>query len=495
MIGVTGRLQSNIRREWPGAVLFLLALGLRIYRLPSQLLWLDEIYALQLIGEGPLAILKNSQLDPHPPFYYFLQWLASGFGAIQSEWGLRWLSMLCGALTIPLFYLLCRRFTGRIASAATAFALAVSPFHIYYSQEGRPYAFLTLLATWTTLIAAQILEDPKPLRRWISLALLSLVGVFSQYLYIIIIGVQVLILLLRVRGRGWWVYASVMGIGIAIAGWMMAPTLSDSAQKNYSVFLTPLIAIQSLAGEPARFYVTWQHWWLISIIGGLALTGLLLIVPRVKKSALEFYLVMQILLAGVIVFGLLPPLGVRFPFFQSRQLLILLPALFGLAAVGIDWIARRLGWLVPALLCGGILAASAAGIQAYWQLTKSPEGTLVQSLRPEVQSGDILVSLHYSMSAGLYAYLPESGAWVFTGEDSRGLHFSQDVRQYQIAVLNPRPAAETTVEELRRQPRFWVLNRTGSYPTVYDALTAGCSQVQQVAFPPFEATLWSGCQP
>jgi 4-amino-4-deoxy-L-arabinose transferase-like glycosyltransferase len=492
---VSDSFKSIFRTEWPASLLFLLALGLRIYRLGTQPLWLDEIYAVQLVHEGPLAILRNSLIDPHPPLFYLFQWLASGFGAAQSEWGWRWLSMLSGALTVPLLYLLCRRFSGRQASALAGLALAVSPVHVYYSQEARSYAFVTLLAVWSTLLIAQILSDPGSLRRWVALAVLSLVGLYSSYFYMLIIGVQGLTLFLYTRHRGWWLYASLIAIGGAIAGWMMVPTLANQVQKEISIFLTPLVTLQSLAGERSHFSLGWQHWWLASIVGGLAFFGTLNIMPQVNKSRLEFYLAIQVVLSILFIFGVLPAMGVGLPLYQSRQLLILIPALFGMMALGIDLITKHLGWFIPALLGGAILVASGAGLQAYRNSSKSPEGSLAQGVRSEIQVGEVIVSLHYSLTAGVYAYIPEADMWVYREQDSNGYQFDREQRLYQIALLNPQPIAQTTLENIRHQPRFWVLNRADFNSTVLTALTDRCTQANQISFHPFDASLWENCQP
>jgi hypothetical protein len=492
---VSDSFKSTSRTEWPASLLFLLALGLRIYRLEAQSFWLDEIYAVQLVHEGPLVILRNSLIDPHPPLFYFIQWLASGFGAAQSEWGWRWLSMLSGALTVPILYLLCRRFSDRLASALAGLALAVSPLHVYYSQEARPYAFVTLLAVWSTLLIAQSLSDRGSRRRWVALAVLSLVGLYSSYFYLLIIGVQGLTLFLYARQRGWWLYASLITIGVAIAGWMMVPTLAHQVQKEISIFLTPLVAIQSLAGERSHFSLAWQHWWLASLVGCLAFIGTFNILPHVNKSRLELYLAIQVILPILFIFGALPAIGVGLPLYQSRQLLILIPALFGMMALGIDLITRHLGWFIPALLGGVILAASGAGLQAYWHSSKSPEGSLAKSLSSELQGGEVVVSLHYSLTAGIYAYIPDADVWVYREQDSNRYQFDRELRLYQIALQNPQPTTTITLENILGYPRFWVLSRAGINSTVLAGLTNQCSQVKQLSFPPFIASLWEGCQP
>ncbi len=485
-----------LQAGWPVASLTLLAFGLRIYRLPDQPLWLDEIYTIELVREGPLAILRNSLSDPHPPLFYLLQWLASGFGAAQSELGFRWLAMLCGGLSVPLFYILCRKFTGSLSSALAALALAVSPFHIYYSQEGRSFTFLTMLVIITTLIVVKILEDPTPLRRWTSLALISLVGLYSSYTYLMILGVQGLFLLVCVRHRWRWLYAAMVTIGVGFAASLIVPTIIATARQHLNTTsLTLLNTIQSLAGEPARFSLAWQHGWLVYLCGGTALLGLVVAISTAKRIPLGLYLCGQLLLPLLILTVLQFYPGIRLPLYESRQFLILVPPLFGLVALGLDSMARRPGWFLPALFGVGMLVASGAGIQAYWGSVKSPEGSLIKSIRTELEAGETAVSLHYSLTAAIYAYVPQADVWTYRGNEAGEYHFDRELRLPLIAQLNPRSASEATIDEIRATPRFWVLSYTESNPELLTAMTDRCTPVRGISLFPFTATLWEQCTP
>src|SRR4051812_3769889 len=81
-------------------LLFVVALILRSFRLANNPMWLDELYGYQLGQRGLEAILRNSYFVPHPPMFYVLQYVASGFGTFHSEWGWRWLSVVSGAISV-----------------------------------------------------------------------------------------------------------------------------------------------------------------------------------------------------------------------------------------------------------------------------------------------------------------------------------------------------------------------------------------------------------
>lgn len=132
--------------------IFLLGASLRVLRLSWQPLWWDEGYSIFFATEPLPTMFSLTAQDIHPPFYYALlhAWFAL-FGASAPEVA-RLLSVLIGVATLPtmtwasLTLLPKRRW---LALLATLF-LAISPIHIFYSQEVRMYGlalFLTLAAT------------------------------------------------------------------------------------------------------------------------------------------------------------------------------------------------------------------------------------------------------------------------------------------------------------------------------------------------------------
>jgi mannosyltransferase len=121
---------------------------LRLWRLDRQPLWLDEAFTASWVASG----WRNCILaDPfHPPLYHAATKLfVSVFGL--SEYTLRFLPAVFGALTVWATWLLLRRLSPQAARTALVLT-AGSPFLIYYSQEARDYElliFLSVLSTWS----------------------------------------------------------------------------------------------------------------------------------------------------------------------------------------------------------------------------------------------------------------------------------------------------------------------------------------------------------
>ena len=141
-----------------------LAVLVRMLGIASRPIWYDEAFAILFSAKGPAAMAYGTltstgagAADIHPLGYYTLLWLwIQAFGS--SLIAVRLLSILAGAATVFVAYLLARRlFNERLAIFASAF-VAFAPFQIHYSQEIRMYAFLALwlmLATYAYVRGAE----------------------------------------------------------------------------------------------------------------------------------------------------------------------------------------------------------------------------------------------------------------------------------------------------------------------------------------------------
>ncbi len=142
---------TPIRRHGPWllglALVVLLGLGLRAWRLDEQSVWLDEYTSAAHVDAPSLfACLRNqSELnDEMVPLYFVLQYYWANLVG-TSPVHLRWLSVLLGLLAIPLLYRLGAELKGPAVGLMAALLLASSPFHVFHDQEIRVYSLFTLL--------------------------------------------------------------------------------------------------------------------------------------------------------------------------------------------------------------------------------------------------------------------------------------------------------------------------------------------------------------
>lgn len=129
------------------------------------------------------------------PFYFLTArfWLQQ-FG--NSIFVVRSLSALAGILCLPIIYLLCIELFDRPSVSLMAVILvAVSPFHVLYSQEARPYS-LWILTTLFSCLALLRVQKKHSVGGWLiyafSLALsfytflFSLLTCFAHFVYILL---------------------------------------------------------------------------------------------------------------------------------------------------------------------------------------------------------------------------------------------------------------------------------------------------------------------
>ncbi len=134
---------------------------LRVFLISRTGLWLDEAFSVWMANHPVGEMLQwISNIDQHPPLYYLLlhSWVAN-FG--NTPYYARALSALFGAATIPVIYLTGKRLSGVMVGLAAAVFMALSPFHIYYSQEARMYTLLTFNAAVAIYALVRLLTDPR----------------------------------------------------------------------------------------------------------------------------------------------------------------------------------------------------------------------------------------------------------------------------------------------------------------------------------------------
>ncbi len=126
------------------AVLFLLALALRIFNLQRFDLQFDELFSFITVGARDLPGLAAGYMNSRPLFIYnlFMSWW-QGLG--QGAFFYRLPSAVFGAACVPAVYLLGREMSGRRTALIAALFTALSAFHVNFSQEISPYAAACLL--------------------------------------------------------------------------------------------------------------------------------------------------------------------------------------------------------------------------------------------------------------------------------------------------------------------------------------------------------------
>ena len=192
---------SAIRPGLVWLALLLLALALRVYRLPVQSVWYDEGVSWYLTRTSLPALTLWTAQDIQPPLYYYLLWFWVRLVG-TSEYALRFPSVYFGTLSVPLLWVAARRLWGQRAAWLAAVWLTVSPLHVYYAQEARMYtwlAFLGLLSSYLLVrlhcIPAANLRSPYA---W-AFVLSTVAALYTHYFAFFLLAAHALYSLYR-----WW---------------------------------------------------------------------------------------------------------------------------------------------------------------------------------------------------------------------------------------------------------------------------------------------------
>jgi mannosyltransferase len=138
-------------------LILLLGLFLRIYNITGESLWLDEGYSVKRAKLGILQIIQELYGNVHPPFYFFIlhSWM-NLFG--DSEFSIRFLSAIFGSLALFMIYRVGSLIFDKHVGLISSLILALSTFHIQYSQEVRGYSLMVLLTLLSMYFLMRLLR-------------------------------------------------------------------------------------------------------------------------------------------------------------------------------------------------------------------------------------------------------------------------------------------------------------------------------------------------
>ncbi len=172
-------------------IILMVGAVLRLVRLGSQSFWWDEVYSASLSAQSLKTVIPR--FGQTPAFYHVLLhfWLYLGRG----DGTIRLLSVVFGVATVGLVYLLGKEFLDRTQGLLCALLIAISPFHIWYSQEARMYSLLILLCTASVLFFVRFLKRSPgwPGLWW---TLMTALGLYTHYYALFVLVFQLLYLML-----------------------------------------------------------------------------------------------------------------------------------------------------------------------------------------------------------------------------------------------------------------------------------------------------------
>ena len=162
-----------LRSRFSRSAFLLVFIGslLRFWQIGTAELWYDEIVT-SWLGHLPIPqLIEATKGDVHPPLWYLIEWVVVHISG--ADLALRLPSALLSIAALVLFIHLAKRlaFSDDATLVGLAF-MALSPFQLYFGQEGRMYALLQ----FSILLGVLALLD----RRWWLLSLCSIVIMYTH---------------------------------------------------------------------------------------------------------------------------------------------------------------------------------------------------------------------------------------------------------------------------------------------------------------------------
>jgi uncharacterized membrane protein len=174
------------QKKYFAAFISILALNifLKFYGIGENSIWLDEAYSVNEAKYSSGLIITHSTQSDNPPVYYLLLhgWTEM-FG--NSEAGMRSLSAISSIVAACLLFVFVVRIVSLEAGFISSLLFTLSNQNIYYAQETRTYALVTML---TVLSIGFYLLMYKKYRTgfFLGLTISNLLLIYSHYLSICI---------------------------------------------------------------------------------------------------------------------------------------------------------------------------------------------------------------------------------------------------------------------------------------------------------------------
>ncbi len=360
---------------------FLLAMtlvggALRLLELTGQSLWIDELLTWQAIRPGSgLGFWVQVGDSIQGPLYLAAIWPLVHLQ--DSALMMRLPAVVAGILAVPLFGWLAFRTLGGRGARLALLLFALNPFHIWYSQEARGYAFLMLLAIVTALIyLAMVRRGPSP--GWaVAFAVAGAAMVLSNMSGVFLLLAMALTVILvhrpeRRAGWGWWLLAFGLA-GVLVAPWLLkasgiwavdriVPGAGTGealrGETTFSLAALPYAIYTFFFGyslgpslrelhQPDRMAVLLGYWPVLTLGAGavgVALLGSLGRMDRRRVALLVWVLVPALLLVILALRNVKP--------WNARYVAVVLPWLVLMAGAGLARLARGPGLVVTAVLAG-----------------------------------------------------------------------------------------------------------------------------------------------
>lgn len=380
-----------LKKKYLFLLLFIIFIGtvLRLYHLGKQSLWLDEAYSVMMSRSLITPWFEQVQ-DSSPPLYYsLLHYWINMFG--KSEFSLRLLSCIFGILLIPLVFIVGTSVFNRKVGIYAALFTAISPIHIYYSQEARMYALLPFLSLVSFFMLSLSLRKNKNIY-WITYILTTIFCLYTHNHGVFLLVAEMCFYIFYNRKKSRGLLLKFILSQLTILGAFL-PRIFVLSQQIF-MEMNPWIALTTLRD----IYSTFLHFCLLSyhlpltesisitlkiaipIFALIFLVGIF--VSQKQNTFLPVYIIIPLAIAFVI--------SCKLPIYVAgRYDILVFPAFCLIIALGLSKITPRLFRL--SLLTIIILSTLISLYHYYFIYNKSNDRIISEYVQKYINREDVVV--------------------------------------------------------------------------------------------------------
>lgn len=332
---------------------------IRLTGLNRQSLWFDEadvvVRAQRPLGE---VLRTFTAAGENGPVYNLFLWAWVRIAGI-SEIAVRFPSAVAGAIAIPLIYLLGKRLAGRTAGLVAAGLLAVNPYHVWYSQEAKMYAFVVVLALLSSLALIEALNR-NTWSAWIPYIAITSLMFYTHVTTVLIFVAQSLFVFTTLnmwqgRQRRWLISVAALTLPylpIALWAWTVVQGGARLWQPDVSLWEAIRIVGVKFAANRSDLVIEQRSAVLLFALALCGIVGLLL-KHRWRASGVFLLALTSLPVIGIYL------VSIRNSVFSDRYVIVALPAYLILAAAGVVVLWRH-RWLWPVGVVALVMVTSYA---------------------------------------------------------------------------------------------------------------------------------------
>ncbi|MBI5151170.1 MAG: hypothetical protein HZA34_01220 [Candidatus Pacebacteria bacterium] len=373
--------------------------------------WLDEA-AQVLESMRPLSQQLDIGADFQPPLFHVLVHLLTRWGV--EEWWLRLASLIPGLVTIFFTYRIGMLFgktekRQHIIGFLSSMLLSLSAFHVYFSQELRPYALAACWATisWYVLLRAQQ-KKMWNMRDRTCFIFCSIAGLYTMYVYPFLLISQFAFLVFshtkeikkHLQDAGWITLGFLPWVPYFLFQLKVGRTLQHTLPGWSTVVSTPQwkalpLVLLKFFGGGVKIDMSLQD----IVYFGVPIVFLSYAVWKSRHTlsrALLLWLGLSLFLAWLVSFIV--------PVLAPKRVLFVLPAFFLLITQAILSLKQKSVWYAGIALC---LVYQGMGLVSYWTLPyMQREGwrESIAAIRQQYSAGT---------SVAVFGFTEPFAPWIF----------------------------------------------------------------------------------